>query len=202
MNEPTPELVKSFWAYMQGEYDSDVIQKADSDLMKLVAKFLDVASIQDDETFMSRFTTTLHNNIYIPFELGVVPDQGYSLWGQICLCVHEHQHIEQGNREGWVKFSGEYLTSPASRANYEAEAFGCNMEMEYWRNGTNFNAKAYGQQRVEVLSMYGCKPEHIEQAKQTITIRAEVLLQGGMENKCTQLAVAWLNEHAPELCGL
>jgi hypothetical protein len=199
MSEPTPELVKNFWAYMQSEYGSDVIQKADSALMKLVAKFLDVADIQDDETFMTRFTTTLHNNIYIPFELG---DPSRDLWGQIRLCVHEHQHIEQGQREGWIKFGGEYLTSPSYRANYEAEAFGCDMEMEYWRQGTGFDAKAYGQQRVEVLKMYGCKPEHIEQAKQTIALRADVLVQGGLENKCSQLAVDWLNTHAPELCGL
>jgi hypothetical protein len=187
---------------MQTKYDSNVIQKADSELMKLVAKFLDVAGIQDDETFMTRFTTTLHNNIYIPFELGVVPAQGYSLWGQIRLCVHEHQHIEQGQREGWIKFGGEYLTSPSYRANYEAEAFGCDMELQYWREGTSFNALAYGQRRVEVLKMYGCKHEHIEQAQQTIAIRAGVLLQGGLENKCSQLAVSWLNQHAPQLCGL
>ena len=199
MNEPTPELVQNFWAYMQSEYGSDVIQKADSELMKLVAKFLDVAGIQDDETFMTRFTTTLHNNIYIPFELG---DTSRGLWGQIRLCVHEHQHIEQGNREGWIKFGGEYLTSPSFRANYEAEAFGCDMEMEYWRQGQNFEALAYGQRRVEVLKLYGCKPEHIEQAKQTIAIRAGVLVQGGVENKCSQLAFDWLNTHAPELCRL
>lgn len=200
MSEPTQQLVLDFWAHMQKEYGSDVIQKADSDLMKLVAKFLDVAGIQDDETFMTRFTTTLHNNIYIPFTLGDPSTR--SLWSQIRLCVHEHQHIEQGQREGWIKFGGEYLTSPSYRANYEAEAFGCDMEMEYWRQGTGFDAKAYGQRRVEVLKMYGCKPEHIEQAKQTIALRADVLVQGGLENKCSQLAVAWLNVNAPELCGL
>jgi hypothetical protein len=199
MSEPTQKLVLDFWAYMQSEYGSDVIQKADSDLMKLVAKFLDVAGIQDDETFMTRFTTTLHNNIYIPFELG---DPSRDLWGQIRLCVHEHQHIEQGQREGWVTFSGQYLTSPSYRANYEAEAFGCDMEMMYWRNGTGFDALAYGQKRVEVLKMYGCNDDHVEQAKRTIALRADVLLQGGLENKCSQLAITWLNKHAPELCGL
>jgi hypothetical protein len=200
MSEPTKQHVLDFWAYMQAQYGSDVIQKADSDLMKLVAQFLDVAGIQDDETFMTRFTTTLHNNIYIPFVLGTIDTR--SLWSQIRLCVHEHQHIEQGNREGWVTFGGQYLTSPAFRANFEAEAFGCDMEMEYWRQGQSFDALAYGQRRVEVLKMYGCKPEHVEQAKQTIAIRAGVLLRGGVENKCSQLAFDWLNTHAPELCGL
>jgi hypothetical protein len=186
---------------MVGEYDSDVVQKADSTLMKLVAKFLDVVGIQDDEEFMKDFTTTLHNNIYVPFEIGSTAT-GYSLWGQIHLCVHEHQHIEQGQRDGWLTFGGRYLTSPSHRANYEAEAYGCDMEMEYWYRGRGFNAEAYGHRRVEVLTSYGCKAEHIEQAKQAISLRAKVLMRGGVENKCSQLAMAWLNEHAPELCGL
>jgi hypothetical protein len=200
MSEPTSDVVKGLWAYMQQEYGSDLIQKADSTLMKLIAKFLDVAGIQDDDEFMKDFTTTLHNNIYIPFELGDTSTR--SLWSQIRLCVHEHQHIEQGQRDGWIKFGGRYLTSPAHRANYEAEAYGCDMELEYWHRGTSFDAKAYGQRRVEVLSSYGCKTQHVEQAKQTIAIRADVLVRGGLENKCSQLAIAWLNEHAPELCGL
>jgi hypothetical protein len=199
MTEPTKAVVVAFWEYMQGEYGSEVIPKADSELMKLVAKFLDVAGIQDDETFMTRFTTTLHNNIYVPYEIG---GSTRRLWSQIRTCVHEHQHIEQGEREGWITFGGRYLTSPSFRANYEAEAFGCDMELEYWRQGQGFDPHAYGTRRVEVLKMYGCKPEHIEQAKQTISLRADVLLQGGVENKCSQLAMAWLNEHAPELCGL
>jgi hypothetical protein len=200
MSEPTPELVKNFWAYMQAQYGSEVVQKADSNLMKLVAKCLDIANIQDDAVFMKRFTTTLIKTIYIPFELGTTDTR--SLWSQIRLCVHEHQHIEQGEREGWPTFTVQYLTDPAFRANFEAEAFGCDMEMEYWRQGTGFDPLAYGQKRVEVLKLYGCKPEHIEQAKQTIALRADVLVQGGVENKCSQLAIDWLNTHAPELCGL
>lgn len=200
--EPTvhnTKLVKSFWDYMSAEYGSTVVPKADSELMKLVAGFLDVVDIQDDEVFMKRFTTTLGKRIYIPFELG---DPSRDLWGQIRLCVHEHQHIEQGQREGWITFGGRYLTSPSFRANYEAEAYGCDMELEYWHRGANFDPKAYGAKRVENLELYGCSPEDMEQAQQTILIRAGVLMQSGLENKCSQLAIAWLNEHAPELCGL
>jgi hypothetical protein len=200
MTAVTPEIVRAFWAHMSDAYESDVIPKADSELMKLVAGFLDVIDVQDDETFMQRFTTTLHNNIYIPFELGV--PSNYDLWDQIRVCVHEHQHIEQGQRDGWITFGGRYLTSPSYRANYEAEAYGCDMELEYWRQGTGFDPLSYGTQRVKSLNLYGCKPEHIVQAQQTISIRADMLAQGGVENKATLLAMEWLNEHAPELCGL
>jgi hypothetical protein len=200
MSETTPQLVKDFWAFMSKETGSDIIQKADSELMKLVAWFLDVVNIQEDEQFMKDFTTTLHNNIYIPFEIGV--GSPAELWQQMKTCVHEHQHIEQGERDGWLTFGGRYLTSPSYRANYEAEAYGCDMELEYWRNPPGFDAATYGKNRVKSLKNYGCSAEDIEQAQQTIAIRAQVLEQGGVENKMTQLALKWLNEHAPELCGL
>jgi hypothetical protein len=201
MDGPTPQHVKNFWAYMSKEYDSTVIQKADSELMKVVAWFLDVVNVQEDEQFMKDFTTTLWKRIYIPFELGV--GDGDTLWRQIRTCVHEHQHIEQGERDGWLEFGGKYLTSPSFRANYEAEAYGCDMELEYWRNPpSDFDALQYGLGRIESLKNYGCSAEDIEQAKQTIVLRAEVLEKGGVENKASQIAISWLNDYAPELCGL
>ncbi|HRY90250.1 MAG TPA: hypothetical protein P5305_20395, partial [Rubrivivax sp.] len=44
---------------------------------------------------------------------------GWSLWGQLAVCVHEHQHVEQLDREGWFKFAGKYLLSSAGRAAFE-----------------------------------------------------------------------------------
>ncbi|MCK7535239.1 MAG: hypothetical protein MZV63_31760, partial [Marinilabiliales bacterium] len=43
-----------------------------------------------------------------PFEPGC-EDGGWSLWGQVAVCVHEHQHVEQLDRDGWLKFAGKYL---------------------------------------------------------------------------------------------
>lgn len=200
MKQPTPQCVRDFWAHMQKEYGSIIVPKADSEVMKLVAGLLNLIDIQDDDVFMKRFTTTLGNRIYIPFEIGVPGI--YDLWDQICVCVHEHQHIVQGQREGWMTFGSRYLVSPSYRANYEAEAYGCNMELEFWHAGAGFNPYLYGIRRVEGLKNYGCKPEHIEQAKQTINLRANLLTLGGVENETTQCALAWLNEHAPELSGL
>lgn len=191
-------IVKAFWKHMQGEYNSKVIPKAEAADMKLVATFLDALGIQDDDVFMNRFTTTIKRRIYIPFEVGVA-NKYYDLWGQIVVCVHEHQHIEQGDRDGWLTFGGQYLTSSSHRANYEAEAYGCNLEMNAWRAGTTIDFDAMSDRYAKGLKNYGCSAEDIEQARKALTLRARVVAAGGVENRASQRAMAWLNEFAPEL---
>lgn len=197
MIDPTPETVRAFWSYMQQEYGSKVIPKATSAEMKAVATFLDLVKIQDYDTFMKVFTTTIGRRIYIPFEIGVPGD--YDLWGQIRVCVHEHQHVEQGDRDGWVTFGSRYVTSSSFRAGYEAEAFGSDMEMEYWRWGDSFDLNQFAQARPLVLKSYGCSDDDIDQARATLTIRAGIVAQGIVANRSTQRAVDWLGNHAPAL---
>ena len=96
--------------------------------------FLSRINVLDKDEFLRRYTTTIGKRIYTPFDVGV-PDERYDLWRQISVCVHEHQHVEQLLRDGWLKFAGRYLVSSAARAAYEAEAFRCNMELHYWRYG-------------------------------------------------------------------
>lgn len=189
-----PETVQEFWQYMQGEYHSNVVAKDKSATMAAVAEILNVLDIQDRETFLKRYTTTLGRTIYIPFEISVV-NEFYDLWGQIRVCVHEHQHVEQGDRDGWVVFGGRYLTSTSYRANYEAEAYGCDLEMEFWRN-PSIDLLAFGDQRADGLRNYGCKQEDIDQAKLVLSLRAGVVAQGGVETRSAQRAIAWLEQHA------
>ena len=198
MTEPTSTQVKAFWKYMSEEYGSKVIPKVDASEMIAVATFLDVTKIQSAETFMKHFTTTLGNRIYIPFEVGVASDT-HDLWAQIVVCVHEHQHIEQGQRDGWVTFGSRYLTSGSYRAGYEAEAYGCNLEMQAWRYGPSYHLEDYAERCAQGLSSYGCKPDQIEQAEQQLKLRIPVIVAGGVETRASQRAMAWLNEHAPEL---
>lgn len=189
-----PETVKEFWAYMQSQYHSNVVAKNDSAVMEAAAALLEALKIQDKETFLKRFTTTLGRTIYIPFEIGV-ENEYYSLWGQVRVCVHEHQHIEQGDRDGWVIFGGRYLTSTSYRANYEAEAYGCDMEMEFWvDNMSTQELVEFGNQRAEGLRNYGCKEEDIEQAKQVLSLRAALVAQGVVETRSSQRAIEWLEK--------
>lgn len=198
MSEPSADTVQAFWAYMSEAYGSTIVPKATASEMKLVAAFLDALKIQDEETFMKRFTTTIGKRVYTPFEIGV-PNEFYSLWGQVRVCVHEHQHVEQGEREGWAEFDIKYVTSASFRAGFEAEAFGCDMEMEYWHQGSALNLEQFAQDRPLVLKSYGCSDEDIEQARQMLSIRAGVIGQGVIETASARRAIAWLETFAPQL---
>ena len=113
--ELSPELVRDFWRHMTGAYGTRVIDKSSAWEMRLVGMFLARINVLDEEEFLRRFTTTIGKRIYTPFEVGV-PDEHYDLWSQISVCVHEHQHVEQLLRDGWLKFAGRYLVSSVGRA--------------------------------------------------------------------------------------
>jgi hypothetical protein len=188
-------LVKPFADYITAEYRSELVFKGDSATAKVVGAFLDAISVMDKEVFLERYTTVLHRTIYIPFTLGQ-PSQYYpSAWSQLRVLVHEHAHIDQGDRDGWMTYSASYLTSQMARATYEAEAYGADMEMENWkakRFAQHFDAYAYGQQRAESLRSYACKPPAIEHAKAILNIRAGIVTQGGVSTRSAKRSIAWL----------
>jgi hypothetical protein len=192
----TPELTKDFWSYMQKEFGSSIVQKDEALLMEVAGSFLETLKIQNKEHFMKDFVTTLYKTIYIPFVIGDDKNDRWPLWNQIRVCVHEHQHIVQGNRDGWCEFGVRYTTSSSFRAGYEAEAFGSDLEMEFYRTGAIFDIG----QRSSVLKDYGCSADDIDMAKQILTIRSEVVLQGAISNISTIKAIKWLDHYIPDLC--
>lgn len=190
----TPQNVKDFWAYMQSRFGSVVVSKNESEVMRVAAALLDTLDIQDKETFMKNFVTTLGATVYIPFQIGMEEGR-WPLWGQVRVCVHEHQHILQGRRDGWLAFGSKYLTSSSFRAGYEAEAFGCDLEMEFWRTGQIIDID----QRASVLKSYGCSDADIDMVKQMLTIRAGVVGSGAVETRSAQIAIEWLETNVEEI---
>lgn len=196
----TPELTQAFWAHMLKEFDASVVQKGDSDLMKVVATVLDAFSVQDKEQFMLDFVTTLGRAIYIPFKIGIVGKGRWSLWAQARVCGHECGHVMQGNREGWATYDSRYVTSSSFRAGYEAECYGIDMELEFWRLGSSgFDPFRFAQERPLSLKNYGCKEAEIEQAQQMLTIRAGLVAQGVVETRAAQVAIPWLEANVSGL---
>ena len=126
-----PETVRAFWQHMQTRYRTTVHTKGDALEMVAVGFALERMGVLSAEEFLKRYATTIGRRIYVPFTVG----EGSDLWGQMALCVHEHQHVEQLDREG-LSFVWNYLTRPARRAIYEADAYVSTMEMHFWRTGT------------------------------------------------------------------
>jgi len=188
-----PEEVWAFWRFMQDHYRTTVVNKRDALEMQLVAQALDALGIQSRDRFLRNFTTTLGRRIYTPFEVGS-PRGGWDLWSQVVICVHEHQHVVQHDREG-LSFEVSYLADRAARARWEAEAYRSNLELHFWRYGTTPSARRIA----EILGDYGCRPEDVDVAAKSLALSAVSVRKGAVINEATHVALGWLDEHEPRL---
>lgn len=188
-----PEEVWAFWRFIQDHYRTTVVNKRDALEMQLVAQALDALGIQSRDRFLRNFTTTLGRRIYTPFEVGS-PRGGWDLWSQVVICVHEHQHVVQHDREG-LSFEVSYLADRAARARWEAEAYRSNLELHFWRYGTTPSARRIA----EVLGDYGCRPEDVDVAAKSLALSAVSIRKGAVINEATHVALGWLDEHVPRL---
>jgi hypothetical protein len=191
--EPTPDIVRGLWQHMTSYYGSQVADKSNSALMRLVADALQLFGVEKASDFLTQFTTTVATTIYIPFEVGV-ESGGWTLWEQILICVHEHMHVYQWRTEG-VGFAAKYLTSSAARAEFEAEAYRSAAELSWWRCKQLVPPAALA----DHLRAYGCSQADINSASQIIALSEETIRRGGIVNPPTAVALAWLDANAPEL---
>jgi hypothetical protein len=188
-----PEEVWAFWRFMQDHFRTTVVNKRDAFEMQLVAHALDTLGVQSRDRFLRNFTTTLARRIYTPFDLGV-PRGGWDLWSQVVVCVHEHQHVVQHDREG-LSFEVSYLADRAARARWEAEAYRSNLELHFWRYGTTPSARRIA----EVLTDYGCRPQDVDVAAKSLALSAVSVRKGAVLNEATHVALGWLDEHVSRL---
>jgi hypothetical protein len=186
------DIVRAFWSFMTREYRTSVIAKANALEMKIAAFALGQMGIVDADTFLRSFSTTIGRRVYVPFAPGQATAE-WSLWHQVTVCVHEHQHVEQLGRDGWLKFGAKYLLSTAGRAAYETEAYLCNMELSFWRTGEVPSPRTLAAK----LKSYACTSTDIEVAEKALTMAAATVRRGGIANRASQKAIAWLDLHAP-----
>jgi len=191
--EIQPDEVVSFWRHMQERFGTTTVNKADAVEMQIVASVLDALGILDKERFLKSFTTTLGRKIYTPFDVGSANDS-WDLWDQMVVCVHEHQHVVQHDREG-LSFEVSYVTDRAARARFEAEAYRSNLEMHFWRYGTPTRSRPLA----ELLHDYGCRPEDVEVAARSLALANVSVRRGAVLNESTWAALDWLDSHSPHL---
>ena len=187
--EIQPDEVVSFWRHMQERFGTTTVNKADAVEMQIVASVLDALGILDRERFLKSFTTTLGRKIYTPFEAGRAND-AWDLWDQMVVCVHEHQHVVQHDREG-LSFEVSYVADRAARARFEAEAYHSNLEMHFWRYGTTTRSRPLA----ELLHDYGCRPEDVEIAAHSLALANVSVRRGAVLNESTRAALDWLEKH-------
>jgi len=218
MKELTPSLVADFWAFMEERYDTTVLHK-DDDLIKiiraagnkdwsemfrnltnlnqgdeigLVALFLAKLGHIDVARFMERYTTTLGDRIYVPYNPGEATPE-HSLKSQLLTCVHEHRHVKQFREAELhgMSFAIRYLADRAQRAIYEAEAFRAALEVEWFLSDGKLT-EAQVLRRPEILVDYACEAADIEVAKQYLKMSFKTIKHGGSIDNIARVAVAWL----------
>lgn len=189
-------LTKSFWSYMTEHHKTNVVDKRNSDTMRVVAMLLDSIGVLDAEAFMERFGTTFGSDIYVPWKPGEGSDD--ECWMQIGTCVHEHVHVLQAREEGLLYFSGRYLLDASMRARYEAEAYRTNLELAFWRFG---EIPSYYEPRAlsRVLESYGCTEEQMQFMQRYLEISLKTILKGKLHSPVTRVAIDYLEAYAPHL---
>ena len=187
-------LVRELWEHFERKYHTKVVAKASAAEMKAAAWALNKMGITGTSEFLEHFVTTIGHTIYTPFVVGV-PMAGWSLWAQVSVCAHEHQHVVQLERDGAIKFFAKYLLSAARRAELEVDAYRCDMELWWWHRGEMLDA---GELANQLLS-YGCRPEDVVTAERSLRSAAVTVEHGGLITEAAKVAVSWLAAHAPDL---
>lgn len=194
MAQLTPMTVRALWDYLERRYNSEVVDKRRAPEMWAAAWFVKRFAKIPVGVFMSRYATTIGRRIYVPFTIGQ-PEPGFPLWTQCLLAVHEHQHIEQVKRHGWFRFVLRYLGSSRARSMFEADAYRTALELEHWRSGTILSPALYASK----LRDYGASADDIKAAEQILISTARSIKRGAIITPAAKIAIAWLNEHAPDL---
>lgn len=188
-----PQLVSgahviAVWAAMQKLYGTTVIDKSDSRLMKVVGSTLDLLGVQDKETFLKKYTTTINRAIYMPYPIGA---PGVDFIGQLALCAHEHQHVVQADREGWPAFAARYVVDHAARAVYEAEAYACNLEIAHALRGTPIAelAGATAHYARALKEGYGCTDDDVAVVEAALDLSLKQLESGVVVNEASRRVI-------------
>lgn len=188
MRKLTRKDVVAFWKYMSREYGFKVMDKGDSVGMKFVGELLEKIGIQDKKDFMERYSTTIGDLVYVPFEIG---KGGYGDWlNQVMTCVHEAQHVVQYKRDE-VGFVSGYVFSSATRAHYEMDAYRTNLEM-YWflTGGKMLSAKAVA----GLLRGYGVKAVDMRVVEKHLVVASKVVREGMVVSGTSKVAQKWLRK--------
>lgn len=188
MKSVSSDNVQSLWDYMTKKYRSNVIYKASSDEMKLIASILNAFEVVDYKKFMSQFCTTIGNNIYLSTNYHKILEVD-----QVALCVHEHVHVRQFKEDPTSMLK--YAVDRSKRTLYECEAYRSNMEILFYLTGKHPSPTEYA----NLLKYYNVNKKDITFAKEYLTKSAAIIDKGGVVTLESKVAIAWMNKNLPKI---
>jgi hypothetical protein len=174
----TPEAVAGLWQEVARRHRLQLIPKDEAREMRDLAWFLDLIGVMDRDRFLSRYTTTLADRVYLSFELGVEGSGGRSLLSQVRTCGHELRHVNQWGEGGW-SFALEYMADRSRRAFYEMEALQVSQAIHHGLTGDMLDPD----RQATILADYRCSEEDIAFVSKGLRTSAEVIKAGGVTRR-------------------
>ncbi len=158
--------------------------------MRSVGTLLQTVRIMEHERFMKGFTTVIGHTIYAPWDPG---DAGTAtLVRQLDTGIHEHQHIVQLKRDGYARFWTTYVASSRARAIYEAEAYTCGLELNWWL----YERTADPGEIAAILLDYGCSRADVQAATEVLAANLARIQAGETITESFGLSRTWLEARA------
>jgi hypothetical protein len=188
-----------FSQHMCQKLGAVVIDKENSTIMQGAAIGFDVgrlfglSGLPDGAYFNAHFATTLGPMIFMPKAIRNGDPLAY-----MSLLTHELEHVAQWKAEK-IGMPWLYLTEPSMRASYEAQAFGGQLDLEYWFTGRLPTDLTH--QLNSLASSYHLRPEDVKQAEAFMLSHLDTIKAGGHVSRSSLEAIVWLERNYPQLKG-
>lgn len=184
----TPELVQNFHRYLSKAFGFSIVDKKNAIEMEIIARVLPKITPIDPKIFMTKYSTTLYNQVYLPYEIG--QGKKSDLFSQIVTITHEAQHVADfGTNPTDMAL---YLVLDAQRTRIEVRAMTSKIYLQWWYNGTIPNLT----KMVESLYYYGLDASDQNVARKQLKVHASIARRGIVpRNLVVNRAVSWLRKN-------
>lgn len=188
-----------FSNHLQSDFRFTVEDKETSALMKAVVTGLDIArffgtGVPDHTAFMQSYATTIGTTVCLPLSIRSNPQI------KIEVIAHEAQHVLQF-LEAKMAFPWLYLTHPADRAQYEADAYATGLAVRAWLSGDDPSASDLEFVLHNLTVGYHLRPDDITYARKAILSHIESIKSGVLMTRSARVTIAWFEANYPHLKG-
>lgn len=184
----TPGLVQNFHRYLSKTFEFSIIDKKNAIEMEIIARFLPKITPIDPKIFMAKYSTTLYNRVYLPYEIG--QGKKSDLFGQIVTITHEAQHVTDFRTN--PTDMALYIVWDAQRTRIEVRAMTSKLYLQWWYNGTIPNLT----KMAEGLYYYGLDANDQNVARKQLRVHAPIARRGIVpRNLVVNRAISWLRKN-------
>jgi hypothetical protein len=194
MNEPTPDLVRRFCAFLFGMVGAHAFDKRTAPEMRAIAFVLGRLRLVERQRFLEQQPSTVCTRIYLPFEPGI-PTSDWPLWKQMVALAREGQKVLRNRQQGPWRSCWRLLTREQERIHREIEGFLCHLEMHLWRYRELPSLKGL----TRSLQKYEGRISLVEFSEAMIQVAGESVTQGAVTSEVGKLALPWLTRNAASI---